>query len=143
MDEPKVTISRRGAERLQRGHLWIYRADVERAPPALGGGEVVLVADGRGRFLAKAFWSARSKIALRVVTRDEGPVDEPFFARRLAAAVDGDGRAADVRRQRRSEEGGHVADLLRPGEPAERDGPLDGRDTSLSAVVQVALLGAD
>jgi 23S rRNA (cytosine1962-C5)-methyltransferase len=88
MDEPKVTISRRGAERLLRGHLWIYRADVERAPPALEGGEVVLVADGRGRFLAKAFWSARSKIALRVVTRDEEPVDEPFFARRLAAAVD-------------------------------------------------------
>ena len=80
MDEPKVTITRRGAERLARGHLWIYRADVEKAPPALEGGEVVLVTDGRGRFPAKAFWSARSKIALRIVTRDEEPVDEDFFA---------------------------------------------------------------
>lgn len=87
MDEPKVTVTRRGAERLQRGHLWIYRVDVERAPASLEAGDVVLLADGRGRFLAKAFWSSRSKIALRVVTRDEEPVDEAFFARRISAAL--------------------------------------------------------
>jgi 23S rRNA (cytosine1962-C5)-methyltransferase len=88
MDEPRIVVSKRGAERLQRGHLWIYRSDVERAPAALEGGEVVLLADARGRFLAKAFWSARSQIALRVVTRDEEPVDEAFFARRIAAALE-------------------------------------------------------
>jgi 23S rRNA (cytosine1962-C5)-methyltransferase len=87
MDEPKVTVTRRGAERLEGGHLWIYRADVEKAPASLQAGDVVLLADGRGRFLAKAFWSARSKIALRIVTRDEEPVDEGFFARRIAAAL--------------------------------------------------------
>src|SRR5512138_2205400 len=86
MDEPKVTISRRGAERLAGGHLWIYRSDVDK-PPAAEPGDVVLVADGRGRFLAKAFWSARSQIALRVVTRDEEPVDEAFLARRLSSAI--------------------------------------------------------
>src|SRR5512138_1571182 len=86
MDEPKVTISRRGAERLAGGHLWIYRSDVEKAPAAEPG-DVVLVADGRGRFLAKAFWSSRSKITLRTVTRDEEPVDEAFFARRIASAL--------------------------------------------------------
>jgi 23S rRNA (cytosine1962-C5)-methyltransferase len=87
VDEPAVTVSRRGSERLEKGHLWIYRADVEKAPAALEGGEVVAVVDGRRRFLAKAFWSARSKIALRVVTRDEEPVDEGFLARRLSSAV--------------------------------------------------------
>jgi 23S rRNA (cytosine1962-C5)-methyltransferase len=88
MLEPKVTISRRGADRLQGGHLWIYRGDVEKAPSALEAGDVVALVDGRGRFLAKAFWSARSKIALRIVTRDEEPVDEAFFAARLSAAID-------------------------------------------------------
>jgi 23S rRNA (cytosine1962-C5)-methyltransferase len=87
MLEPKVKISRRGVERLQGGHLWIYRGDVESAPAALEGGEVVALVDGRGRFLAKAFWSARSKIALRVVTREEEPVDDAFFAARLSAAI--------------------------------------------------------
>jgi len=85
--EPSVTISRRGVERLAQGHLWIYRGDVEKAPAGLEGGEVVALKDGRSRFLAKAFWSARSKIALRVVTRDEVPVDEGFFAERLATAI--------------------------------------------------------
>ncbi len=85
--EPSVTISRRGAERLVQGHLWIYRSDVEKAPAGLEGGEAVALKDGRGRFLAKAFWSARSKIALRVVTRDEVPIDEGFFGERLATAI--------------------------------------------------------
>jgi 23S rRNA (cytosine1962-C5)-methyltransferase len=119
MDEPRVTISRRGVERLERGHLWIYRADVEKAPPALEGGEVVLVADGRGRFLAKAFWSSRSKIALRVVTRDEEPVNEEFFARRLDAAVDLRERAFGEARFVRLVHG--EADLL-PGLVVDRYG---------------------
>jgi 23S rRNA (cytosine1962-C5)-methyltransferase len=87
MDEHNVTITRRGAERLTGGHPWIYRGDVERAPASLQGGEVVVVKDGRGRFLGKAFWSARSKIALRMVTREDVEVDDAFFGERLAQAL--------------------------------------------------------
>jgi 23S rRNA (cytosine1962-C5)-methyltransferase len=85
VNEPIVEITRRGAERLQKGHLWIYRSDVAK-PPRADAGEVVAVVDGRRRFLAKAFWSVRSQIALRVVTRQEEPVDEAFLAARLASA---------------------------------------------------------
>jgi 23S rRNA (cytosine1962-C5)-methyltransferase len=87
MNERKVKISRRGAERLQHGHLWIYRSDVEDVPAGVEAGDVVALVDGRGRFRGKAFWSSRSKIALRVVTRDEVPVDEAFFAERLSDAI--------------------------------------------------------
>ena len=109
MEEQKVTVSRRGAERLAAGHLWIYRADVERAPAAAAG-DVVAVVDGRGRFLAKAFWSSRSKIALRIVTRDEVPVDEAFFADRIAAG----GGPAPPRVRRRA---------LRPDRPRRGGSP--------------------
>lgn len=101
MIEPVVTVTRRGVARLERGHPWIYRSDVEKAPPALAGGEVVAILDGRRRFQGKAFWSAHSQIALRLLTREEAPVDEAFFAERLA-------RAAALRQQ------------LFPGEPAVR-----------------------
>ena len=87
MNEPKVTISRRGAERIAGGHLWIYRSDVEKAPQRLEAGDVVALVDGRGRFQGKAFWSARSKIALRLVTRDEVAVDDGFLAERIADAI--------------------------------------------------------
>lgn len=132
MLEPKVRISRRGAERLQGGHLWIYRADVEQAPPALEAGDVVALVDGRGRFLAKAFWSARSKIALRVVTRDEEPVDEAFFAARLSAAIDLRERAFGPERFVRLVHG--EADLL-PGLVVDRYGD--------AAVVQTLIPATD
>jgi 23S rRNA (cytosine1962-C5)-methyltransferase len=85
--EGRVTISKRGAERLAGGHLWIYRGDVEKAPRGTAPGDVVAVVDARGRFLAKAFWSERSQIALRIVTRDEEPVDEELFAGRIDRAA--------------------------------------------------------
>jgi 23S rRNA (cytosine1962-C5)-methyltransferase len=88
MEERKVGVSRRGGERIAAGHLWVYRADVEKMPAGLEPGDAVAVVDGRGRFLAKAFWSSRSKISLRVVTRDEVPIDEAFFAERLSQAID-------------------------------------------------------
>jgi 23S rRNA (cytosine1962-C5)-methyltransferase len=119
MQEQKVTVSRRGAERLAAGHLWIYRADVERPPAASAAGDVVAIVDGRGRFLAKAFWSSRSKIALRVVTRDEVPVDDEFFADRIAQAVDLRRRAFGDQRFVRIVHG--EADLL-PGLVVDRYG---------------------
>ena len=63
-------ISRRAAERLRAGHLWVYRSDVERLQPAeLAGGALVGVADGRGVPLGTALYSDASEIALRMVSR--------------------------------------------------------------------------
>lgn len=84
--EPMVVLSRKGVERLQRGHPWVYRSDVT-TPPRGEGADVVALVDGRGRFQGKAFWSDRSQIAVRLLTRDEEPVDDAFFARRIASAA--------------------------------------------------------
>jgi 23S rRNA (cytosine1962-C5)-methyltransferase len=140
MIEPKVRITRRGAERLQGGHLWIYRADVEEAPPALEAGDVVALVDGRGRFLAKAFWSSRSKIALRVVTREEEPVDEAFFAARLSAAIDLRERAFGPERFVRLVHG--EADLL-PGLVVDRYGDAAVIQTLVPATERRKALLAD
>jgi 23S rRNA (cytosine1962-C5)-methyltransferase len=90
---------------------------VER-PPAAAAGDVVAVVDGRGRS-REAFWSSRSKIALRIVTRDEVPVDEAFFADRIAQAVDLRRRAFGDERFVRIVHG--EADLL-PGLVVDRYG---------------------
>ena len=82
---PNVVINRRGTERWQEGHPWIYRGDLA-AEPSLLGGEVVRVLDARGWFLGKAFYSKASKIALRCLTLEDEPVDRAFFARRIAQA---------------------------------------------------------
>ncbi|WP_434382374.1 class I SAM-dependent rRNA methyltransferase [Melittangium boletus] len=82
---PQVSIVRRGVERWQGGHPWIYRADLN-GDPALEGGEVVRVVDNRGWFLGKAFYSKQSKISLRWLSYDDVPVDTDFFRQRLAQA---------------------------------------------------------
>jgi 23S rRNA (cytosine1962-C5)-methyltransferase len=75
-------ITRRAAERLRAGHLWVYRSDVERLGPGTEGppgisptvaaGALVSVIDGRGIPLGSALYSEASEIALRVVSRQAG-----------------------------------------------------------------------
>jgi 23S rRNA (cytosine1962-C5)-methyltransferase len=80
-----VSRVRRGVERWQAGHPWIYRADLN-GDPGLAGGEVVRVVDGRGWFIGKAFYSRLSKISLRWLSYEDVPVDTGFFRQRLIAA---------------------------------------------------------
>jgi 23S rRNA (cytosine1962-C5)-methyltransferase len=131
LDERKVKVTRRGAERLQHGHLWIYRSDVEKAPAELASGDVVALVDGRGRFLAKAFWSSRSQIALRVVTREEEPVDDEFFAARLSQALELRARAFGGEEHLRLVHG--EGDLL-PGLVVDRYGPVAVLQTLVPAM---------
>ena len=69
--EGSVVISPRGVERIRAGHLWVYRSDVRtvNAEP----GAVVRVTDDRGRFQGRAFYSDKSQIAIRLLTRDDEP----------------------------------------------------------------------
>jgi len=68
-----AAISRRAAERLRAGHLWVYRSDVEELSPeagdaAIAGGALVSVMDWRGMPLGTALYSSASQIALRMVS---------------------------------------------------------------------------
>jgi 23S rRNA (cytosine1962-C5)-methyltransferase len=83
--EPTITVTSRGEERIHNGHFWVYRADVAdgRAEP----GGVVRVVSPNGRFLARAFYSDRSQITLRILTRHDVPVDRGFWRSRLEQAI--------------------------------------------------------
>jgi 23S rRNA (cytosine1962-C5)-methyltransferase len=85
MTEGSVVISPRGVERLRSGHLWVYRSDVRsaRAEP----GAVVRLVDERGNFAGRAFYSDKSQISIRLLTREDTPVDRAFFAARIRRAA--------------------------------------------------------
>jgi 23S rRNA (cytosine1962-C5)-methyltransferase len=85
-EEATVVLSRRAVERLAQGHVWIYRSDIA-APETLAGGEVVRLADERGWFVGKAFYGSTSQIAVRLFTREDEPIDEELFVRRLSQAI--------------------------------------------------------
>ncbi len=86
MSQPQITISRRGVERVRGGHLWIYRSDVRDAEETTGGA-VVRVADERGRFVGQAFYSARSEIALRMLTTTGESLDREWWRKRILEAA--------------------------------------------------------
>src|SRR6266853_1161334 len=83
---PAVKISRRGAKRLQDGHVWVYRSDVVSAD-GVGPGVAVGVTDERGKFLGTALYSSASQIAIRMISSH--PVDNlPSLVReRIRAAI--------------------------------------------------------
>jgi 23S rRNA (cytosine1962-C5)-methyltransferase len=83
---PTVTISARGEERLRSGHPWIYRSDVK-AVAASAGDRVIVQSARGGRPLGMAFFSDRSQIALRLLTRGDVVADDAVIRKRVADAV--------------------------------------------------------
>ncbi|HVZ73788.1 MAG TPA: class I SAM-dependent rRNA methyltransferase [Polyangia bacterium] len=64
---PRVTLRKKLARAIRRGHPWIYRDAVE-APAGVADGALVFVVDEDRRGLARGFWDARSPIAVRVLS---------------------------------------------------------------------------
>src|SRR5882724_5809318 len=64
---PVVRISRRGAKRLQGGHVWVYRSDII-SSDGVAPGAAVSVTDERGKFLGTALYSSSSQIAIRMIS---------------------------------------------------------------------------
>jgi 23S rRNA (cytosine1962-C5)-methyltransferase len=79
-------VSRRGEERLDAGHVWIYEADITARGEAKGG-DAVRVVTARGRTLGVAHYSDSSKIPLRLLSRHAETPDRAFFLRRLQQAL--------------------------------------------------------
>ena len=100
---PIVTISRRGAERIRAGHVWVYRSDVVDdggAPP--GAVVTVLTRADKSvsvprpssdknvratRTLGSAFYSSASEIAIRMISSKPVEDVEALVRERIRAAI--------------------------------------------------------
>ncbi|MEO6981480.1 MAG: class I SAM-dependent rRNA methyltransferase [Edaphobacter sp.] len=70
---PAAAITRRAADRLRAGHLWVYRSDVESLTPAIDTSEIpagalITVTDSRSIPLGTGLYSSASQIAVRMVS---------------------------------------------------------------------------
>jgi len=81
-----VVVQPRGAERVKRGHPWIYRSDL--AEVRANGGDVVEVRAARGRRIGDALYSDRSQIALRMLTVGAERGDVALVEQRIAEAIE-------------------------------------------------------
>jgi len=89
-----IFISRRAADRIRAGHLWVYRSDItEEIPSSTGSitpGELVSVADPCGQPLGTALYSSTSQITLRLISPTPQATREDYLAlirTRLISAI--------------------------------------------------------
>ena len=82
-----VTLHKGKEHRVLSGHPWVFRSDIQRVDGA-DGEYVARVLSHWGRFLAMAVYNPRSQIALRLLSRQEEPIDRAFIFRRVKRAID-------------------------------------------------------
>jgi 23S rRNA (cytosine1962-C5)-methyltransferase len=86
-------ILKRGREKPVRNrHPWIFSGAIAQIEGEIEDGDLVRVADYRGRYLATGYLNRRSQIAVRLLTWAErqdpdGEIDTAFWRRRLARAI--------------------------------------------------------
>ena len=85
MVEGTARVTRKGEARVRRGHPWIFRSDISHTHDAMPGG-VVRVLSSQNRPLGLAFFSSRSEITLRMISRSDS-LPDTFLHDRLSAAI--------------------------------------------------------
>ena len=83
---PKVVVTPKAERSIVAGHPWIYNTEIVSAEPYENGG-LVDVVNGHGAYLGTGFISDRSKIRVRLTSRNANDTfDEAFWERRLRYA---------------------------------------------------------
>ena len=83
---PDISVRLRANRRIASRHPWVFADDVSSSSGAEHG-DLVRVRDNAGMVLGVAFWSARSKIALRMVSLEDVAPDAAFWAARVDSAL--------------------------------------------------------
>jgi 23S rRNA (cytosine1962-C5)-methyltransferase len=81
-----VKVSRRGANRLKDGHVWVYRSDIL-AADGIAPGALIEVVDDRGKFLGTALYSSASQIAIRMLSNEVVKDLDNLLRKRIQEAI--------------------------------------------------------
>jgi len=83
----RVTLRKGRVRPVWAGHPWVFAQAIARVDGAPAPGDAVEVRDPEGNFLGRGFWSPKSAIPVRLVTRDPAEaLDEGAIVRRIEAA---------------------------------------------------------
>jgi 23S rRNA (cytosine1962-C5)-methyltransferase len=78
----------RPRSRILHGHDWVYASEILKTFGSPEDGSVVSIKDGRDNLLGVGIFNARSQIVVRRFSRRRQDLDEDFFRRRIAQALD-------------------------------------------------------
>ena len=86
---PRVVITAKGTRWVEQGHPWIYEGEVIRQEGDCENGGLVDAVSEKGKYLGTGFLSEKSKIRVRLLSRNANDrFDAAFWQRRLQYAWD-------------------------------------------------------
>lgn len=86
---PQITITPKGEAALVGGHPWVYEREVTGLSGPVSDGQLVDVISRRGSWLGCGFFNSRSRIRVRVLSRNPNDrFDRAFWRRRIQYAWD-------------------------------------------------------
>ncbi|PZE22713.1 class I SAM-dependent rRNA methyltransferase [Paenibacillus xerothermodurans] len=84
-----VYLNKKRKKRVEAGHPWIYKSELERTEGELVAGQLVPVYNHLGQYLATGYWNPASQITVRVVAYE--PIQEmthEFFVERFRRCLE-------------------------------------------------------
>lgn len=81
-----IVIHKNKIDSILRRHPWIFSGAIISDTDTFSDGEIVTVTDHRDRFLARGHFQ-HATISVRVLTFEDRPIDDAFFADRISNAV--------------------------------------------------------
>ena len=86
---PRVLVTAKGARWVDGGHPWVYESDVASVEGQPENGALVDAVSEKGKYLGTGFLSEKSKIRVRLISRNANDsFDEAFWRRRIRYAWD-------------------------------------------------------
>ena len=68
---PRAYLKPTRERRVEQGHPWVFRSDIDRVEKTANPGDVVDLHAARGKFLGRAYYNPASMITLRMLTRED------------------------------------------------------------------------
>jgi len=82
----KVFLRKGMHHRVESGHPWIYKTEIDYENGLVSPGDIVDVYNFRQRFIGRGYWNGRSQITIRLLSRQQEEINRAFFQRKIAAA---------------------------------------------------------
>ena len=83
-DYPRLTVTAKGTRWVEQGHPWLYAAEVLREEGEIENGGLADAVSEKGKYLGTGFFSANSKIRVRLLSRNANEnFGEAFWCRRI------------------------------------------------------------
>lgn len=78
---------RKGAQhRVESGHPWVYQSELDYIDGEFEPGDIVDVYNFRQKFIGRGYINPRSQIIVRILSRQQEPIDREFFKKRIQTA---------------------------------------------------------